>query len=1258
MASLFSNIVQEESQWACITELASQLACVRASDSDSGNAAPVLKPYYTCLLRDPRLYTFSSHLVEALLHNESRIDDCNIRQILSILKREPNRITHALDHSALRCLAYILLNSEVDTGLENGLYLLLDEPQYIRDSGSMIYQVASPQNGDQSRVLHGKLIYKLYGLFSTEEQVIHVRKLAGKLLVEILSESKINYTFLFESQEVDMSGLLSILLYHADTTLQAFATVIFHTLYNSGVSREILWPPDGSKDRGAFFKHLVVYEGSPLQIFHTFVNEVDQSNGTRGHPKRSLRRNLNPRKSFLVRSLYLNETPLLQGMVLTIADEYGIFFMNHGADSSRVCLEFVDVRARDISQPVRTEMDDSKIYRLSWDLSPSNLILKDGRREGLNGQVLSILSSEDPNELLKVIGVFKRSNRGSSRIGPIIRRSSSLVMELDSGEEVARKSFDISHDNFNTQVRSCKSPFSKQKPGNMMDNHPGDNPDKFSMKQQQSHDGGKPLMPIPNLPETRLLKISQVVGHPVGRTEETGGKKEADVRDDTSTTVETYSENKLQRNQSTKRLREPNGRFAPKKQIDRQAKPNPLSSHNTKLQLSNTQESMIVYARHSKRKVYTATSKAKVDWDEGLRPSDDEDNSGRKDTELTSISSPLAGGTCVFSKGLNALGKKRVAKRGRKSATKRQNIQSRPRGKARKQPKRGSAPSPTEEMKAKISNQEPGHNPSADDIQKKLDPGTSHNSLGDNDMQGEDACFDKRCDDAEVDSISADAFQRGDSLMSHSSRDHNESLLLQATQSEHDNTKERLQEAMSEINLNAHRLAITKPVLLVQGLQGRGRAVGNRLTAAFQQGNYSGHSGSEKTRSKQSESQEELKYSEIFISPDRLYSPIKEGAHENSGVTEPTMKDNTSLYGQSLVMTLHRSLTSKLDDNLNTECSTQSPRSSTGSLETDDEEYVEEIQPDRSATSRTPRKCRSEESSSKPCSGSFRAQQDISDFDDLGRESEVKGSSPVNFKKRKIALLSPDYVRTDADTGDHHPGNQAEPTPNVRKDNLYPTKRLKPTPRSTIVDPDGSPRLLSRGKWGYVVDEHKSGGRSHKTSDAEEERFLTNPQSEEGDGGDICAESEHDQPASCRRNAFLSEKDVSMSPHVPKKSEHSEDETRMRGIKAKGAFTFQDRLMACAGKGISKEIQPRNAAQTVLDACFASASENKPNETCNPIPRASPSREQLPTLSSPKFMNLSASADSTAQLTSWQTSLQALHQRAQGMLVATSESRD
>lgn len=68
----------------------------------------------------------------------------------------------------------------------------------------------------------------------------------------------------------------------------------------------------------------------------------------------------------------------------------------------------------------------------------------------------------------------------------------------------------------------------------------------------------------------------------------------------------------------------------------------------------NTQESLIFPRRRSRGKLYTAPSKTMVDWDEDLRESDRfVEPEPRKDSELTSVSSALSSGTgCAFNKSI------------------------------------------------------------------------------------------------------------------------------------------------------------------------------------------------------------------------------------------------------------------------------------------------------------------------------------------------------------------------------------------------------------------------------------------------------------------------------------------------------------------------------------------------------------------------------------------------------------------------------
>ncbi|KAI2823998.1 hypothetical protein CBS115989_817 [Aspergillus niger] len=461
MTSFLINASQEESQWACISELASQLACVTNVGGDTEDKSPISKPYYTCLLRDPRLYTFSNQLIQALLHHESKVDNRNIHQLLSILKRESKRITQALDRSSLRCLAYLLLNSDVDNGLKNGIYLLLDEPQYMRDSGHMVYQVASPRIEDRPRLLQRRILSKLYLLFSTEGQATWLRKLAGKMFLEILSEPEHNDAFFLESEEVELSRLSYVIL-NGNCTLKLLATIMIHALHNSGVSDEALWKSDSSTDRVRFFDTLPSYRNDPLQHFYTLSNMAVVSEVV---DKTSYLR-----RCFLLQSLHIDETPLFEGTVLAIIDEGCLTFITYRQNTTRMCLEYVDFYTQSIGLPVRTVVDKSMIYCLKLVLSQNKLVVKNGRRLCFEGHVLSILSDKDPGDLRNAIEAFCQNDQGSINTDGIFR-TSSMVMELDTSDEVARKSSGISPNNTQGQEGPRTGPILIQKSVKELEKH-------------------------------------------------------------------------------------------------------------------------------------------------------------------------------------------------------------------------------------------------------------------------------------------------------------------------------------------------------------------------------------------------------------------------------------------------------------------------------------------------------------------------------------------------------------------------------------------------------------------------------------------------------------------------------------------------------------------------------------------------------------------------------------------------------------------
>lgn len=101
--------------------------------------------------------------------------------------------------------------------------------------------------------------------------------------------------------------------------------------------------------------------------------------------------------------------------------------------------------------------------------------------------------------------------------------------------------------------------------------------------------------------------------------------------------------------------------LSPTRNFPTEVRPMPASK-TTRARLATTQESLLFpRPRNLKRKVYTANSKAEVDWDEDLRPSGDDGGAAVQDSlELTSVSSP----TSTANEKINFSGKKKPQPRG------------------------------------------------------------------------------------------------------------------------------------------------------------------------------------------------------------------------------------------------------------------------------------------------------------------------------------------------------------------------------------------------------------------------------------------------------------------------------------------------------------------------------------------------------------------------------------------------------------------
>ncbi|GKZ29727.1 hypothetical protein AbraIFM66950_006237 [Aspergillus brasiliensis] len=870
--------------------------------------------------------------------------------------------------------------------------------------------------------------------------------------------------------------------------------------------------------------------------------------------------------------------------------------MNYRQDTTKVCLEYVEVHAQSIRLPVRTVVENPVVYRLMLSLSQPKSVLKNGRRLCFEGQVLSLLSDKDPSELQRAIEASCQNDRGSARTDAIFRRSSSIILELDMCEEVARKSSGFSPNNIQGQEGPCTDPASIQRSGQMLDkgaeeieegnttngtlNVAHSRRNSYRQDCQQAHHAGESPVPISNPSMPRKV------------------------------------------------LRKPNGTFAPNPDTGGRRTSRLRSTNRGRVRRSNTQESMVIYARHSKQKVYTTNSKAAVDWDEDLRPSADEVKRPLQDAEITSISSPLPGETSFVGSRLAVPGKKGAAK-GKTQTTKRKNISARPAKSTGNNVKEvTTVPAVAED--ADKSEDKVRNKLSGDGTTGKLVLCSSKSGPRDVGKERIGTCAINKCAHVELDSDNA--IFGCESAVRHHDGDRNRSLEGQAPGKKERSLDYQHQLSASEVGEDNSQKNTPRCRPTARELQGRGRAVGNKLSAAFQQDDpLPGHSGHEENSLEHIQRQNKLTNEDKLGLSDTLYVSVGEsGVQEQLELTESGVERYTTYEGNSPFETPNMNFTSKFDDDLYTGCSLQRHTNRGNTFKIDDEEQKRVFQSEIPAASSPLRGGEShfdEEFDSEMCNETLGAAEDTCSSD-MHEGTSVDIESPrARPEKRKIAALNPDYMQDGPTTGNHaaKTGFKKETRRFGRRDHMYPTKRLKGTPKSTIVDSDGSPRLLFHVMNGCMV---------HRT-DMED----WTPTSEHVRGimkdGKIETHSD-DLPALCERNVIPG-------------SEHSATCTN----KVKDVLTFQDRLMACAGKPTSSNTPLRNAAQSIPDARLTLRRDTKPHATCNSLPRVTVVSDQ--SSAQPNSHKSVVTADDVLENTSWQTSLQVLHKRAQGMLHATSE---
>ena len=484
----------------------------------------------------------------------------------------------------------------------------------------------------------------------------------------------------------------SILFHEADIVLRFFAFAIIRVLHTTGTNDDHTRINCEPVYRTVYLKCLQEFPDNWIRSFHLYIAEMEyyESRSTRSKSKKDRRAVHNNGSScHLIRSIAFGSQIHAENTILASSSPENVTFILPAKAGVPGHFQYIEIPVHHILQ--LTPHAEGTLG-LSFDtIGP---IMMDGKERVLHGSTAYMTADSDLQDLCTAI----RGNGQKIRKGQIIRRTSSTVVELDTGEEVARKS--IQHSKKLSQVSDHRSGLSDVEINDYND-------EKLSEiqadEQDEPHVGPKLAQKTSSLNENLLL-TSQIAAIPTNtpsRTNELRTLEEEpipkqrnesiqDLEDDLSSPVSykgtprdtlqnEHQEPKflasqpesttnptddlpgpnktdlvnqnLQRRVSRKR----NGRMSSQKGPERRSTRRRISTNrNDRSNLPDTQESLLFpRPRRPNKKVYTSNSKAAVDWEEDLRPTEDDqgpETEIRQDIEVTSVSSPAPGDTSIFNK--------------------------------------------------------------------------------------------------------------------------------------------------------------------------------------------------------------------------------------------------------------------------------------------------------------------------------------------------------------------------------------------------------------------------------------------------------------------------------------------------------------------------------------------------------------------------------------------------------------------------------
>lgn len=495
--------------------------------------------------------------------------------------------------------------------------------------------------------------------------------------------------------------------HETDIVLRFFAGFMISTLHLSGTNEDVLWSSCGQHCRDEFVKCLQEFPGDWIRSFHLFVSDEEhlQPRNTRANSRKNGRSgSTNAHSCYLAQSITIGAHSFTHYAILVSTTPDSLIFILPAREADGRHFQYIEIPDQYILQCTQCTTKDlgEQKYALHLILNTAGSLMINGEEKPFNGSTVCINSD---NDLRALYNALKESERKPKK-GRVIRRISSTIVALDNGEEVARKS--IQHFESSSEQQGCLS----VNAGDAMDDNqesgiPGQpaneentqsesarvtpavdesqptasremftssaalggtclpvSPGKSAISEPRDADAQPPEKAHPidcdtNLAETYLDKGDALLSKDLTSNAES----EANADNSTGPQISNAESITLQpRHSSRSSTREQETQN--KSPVSRNKRGRASSNRKDRSKLPNTQESLLFPLRRSTRKVYTSNSKAAVDWEEDLRPTEEDETEREvpKDLDVTSISSPSPGGKSIFNRKSNTAQKKRKAR--------------------------------------------------------------------------------------------------------------------------------------------------------------------------------------------------------------------------------------------------------------------------------------------------------------------------------------------------------------------------------------------------------------------------------------------------------------------------------------------------------------------------------------------------------------------------------------------------------------------